>query len=356
MPVLLVTGGAGFIGSNLVRRALRDPGTSVVVLDLLTYAGRRENLADLEADARLRFVQGDICDGPLVASLLREHRPDALLHLAAESHVDRSIDDASAFLRTNVGGTHALLEAARGHLREGLARDGFRFVQVSTDEVYGSLGDAGHFREDTPFAPNSPYAASKASADHFARAWHRTHGLPVVITHCSNNYGPYQFPEKLLPLMILNALEHRPLPVYGDGLQVRDWLYVDDHCDAILAAAARGVPGGTYNFGGDAERTNLSLVETLCALLEELAPAAGHAPPAGGYRSLVTFVTDRPGHDRRYAIDASHARAALGWTPAHGLDDGLRTTVRWYLDHRAWCAEVASRTYDRGRLGLGGAR
>jgi dTDP-glucose 4,6-dehydratase len=355
MPVLLITGGAGFIGSNLVHRALRDDAVTVVNLDLLTYAGNLENLRAVLHHPRHRFVQGDINDRALVDALLAEHRPDAVLHLAAESHVDRSIDDATAFLRTNVLGTHTLLDAARRYVRGGKAPAGFRYVQVSTDEVFGSLGPTGKFREDSPFAPNSPYAASKASADHLVRAWGHTHKLPVVTTHCSNNYGPYQFPEKLIPLMILNALEHRPLPVYGDGQQVRDWLYVDDHCDGLLRAALRGNPGETYNLGGDAERANLDLVETLCDLLTELAPAHGYSPPEGGYRALISFVTDRPGHDRRYAIDASHARQALGWAPSHGLESGLRATVAWYLEHRAWCRALSERVYDRTRLGTGGA-
>jgi dTDP-glucose 4,6-dehydratase len=355
MPVLLITGGAGFIGTNLVRRALRDSALTVVTLDLLTYAGRRDNLADVLGHPRHRFVHGDIADRALVDTLLREHRPDALLNLAAESHVDRSIDDATIFLRTNVLGTHALLDTARSYVASGAAPRGFRYLQVSTDEVFGSLGAEGRFSEASPFAPNSPYAASKAAADHLVRAWGHTHGLPVVTTHCSNNYGPYQFPEKLIPLMILNALEHRALPVYGDGRQVRDWLFVEDHCDALLSAALRGAPGETYALGGDSERTNLQLVQTLCDLLEGLAPAAGYTPPAGGYRALIKFVQDRPGHDRRYAIDASYAGRALGWRPRHSLDDGLRATVGWYLEHREWSQALSQGVYDRTRLGLGGA-
>lgn len=351
MTALLVTGGAGFIGANLVRRALRDDACSVVTLDLLTYAGSLDNLRDVAGHPRHRFVRGDVCDRALVEALLREHRPDAVLHLAAESHVDRSIDDATDFLRTNVLGTHAMLEAARRYVGSGAAPPGFRFVQVSTDEVFGSLGAGGRFHEGSAHAPNSPYAASKAGGDHLARAWANTYGLPVVTTHCSNNYGPYQFPEKLIPLMILNAVEHRALPVYGDGQHVRDWLYVDDHCDALLAAALRGAPGATYTLGGGAERTNLALVESLCALLDELAPAAGLRAPPGGYRALIRFVDDRPGHDRRYAVDAARARDALGWSPAHSLDAGLRATVGWYLAHRGWCD---ARAHARARLGLGG--
>ena len=355
MPVLLITGGAGFIGTNLVHCALRDEALTVVTLDLLTYAGHRDNLADVLSHPRHRFVHGDIADRALVDALLREHRPDAVLNLAAESHVDRSIDDATAFLRTNILGTHALLDAARSYVGSGHAPRGFRYLQVSTDEVFGSLGPDGRFSEASPFAPNSPYAASKAAADHLVRAWGHTYGLPVITTHCSNNYGPFQFPEKLLPLMILNALERRALPVYGDGLQVRDWLFVEDHCAGLLAAALRGVPGETYALGGDSERANLWLVQTLCDLLDELGPAAGSPPPPGGYRALITFVQDRPGHDRRYAVDASHAARALGWRPRLTLDDGLRATVRWYLEHRAWSQAVAARSDDRARLGLGGA-
>ncbi len=351
VSVLLITGGAGFIGSNLVRRALHE-GHAVVTLDLLTYAGHRESLRDVERHPQHRFVVGDIGDRALVDALLDTHRPDAVLHLAAESHVDRSIDDASAFLRTNILGTHVLLDAARRYVGTGAAPRGFRHVQVSTDEVFGSLGVDGHFAETSPFAPNSPYAASKASADHLVRAWGRTYGLPVVTTHCSNNYGPYQFPEKLIPLMILNALEHRALPVYGDGLNVRDWLFVEDHCAALLAAATRGAAGATYCLGGDGERTNLDLVNTLCGLLDELAPAAGYTPPPGGYATLKTFVRDRPGHDRRYAIDATRAHDALDWRPSRTLDAGLRETVAWYLTHRDWTDSVAKKGYDRERLGV----
>jgi dTDP-glucose 4,6-dehydratase len=350
---VLVTGGAGFIGSNFVLAAVAagGPGAKVVNLDKLTYAGNLENLADVEGAPGYVFVQGDIGDRPLVARLLAEHRPEAIVNFAAESHVDRSIDGPADFIQTNLVGTFQLLEAARAHhasLPRGEA-ERFRFVHVSTDEVYGSLGPDGAFTEESRHAPNSPYAASKAGADHLVRAYRHTYGLPVITTNCSNNYGPRQFPEKLIPLVILNALEHKPLPVYGDGMNVRDWLFVGDHCEALRAVLARGVPGETYNVGGRSERTNLDVVHTICDLLDELVPwAAGRS-----YRSLVTFVKDRPGHDRRYAIDPGKIQRELGWAPAHGFEEGLRHTVRWYLDHRAWCARITAGTYRRERLGLG---
>ncbi len=348
MRTLLVTGGAGFIGSNFVLRALRDESFAVVTLDKLTYAGNLANLAPVSRHPRHRFVQGDICDGELVATLLRDHRVDAVINFAAESHVDRSIDAAGEFVRTNVMGTQVLLDAARRYVSTAERPGDFRYLQVSTDEVFGSLGPTGAFSETTPFAPNSPYAASKAAADHLVRAWRHTFGLATLTTHCSNNYGPLQFPEKLIPLMLLNGLEGKPLPVYGDGLNVRDWLYVEDHCDAILAVLRGGAPGATYNVGGNAERTNLEMVHALCDLLDELAPA-----PDGARRRLITHVADRPGHDRRYAIDASKIRDELRWRPAHTFSDGLRATVRWYLDHRAWCDDIHSRVYRRERIGLG---
>lgn len=348
MTTLLVTGGAGFIGSAFVRRALADPSVSVVTLDALTYAGDPDHLEGLP---RHTLVIGDIADRALVGTLLREHEPDAVVNLAAESHVDRSIDGPRAFMETNVMGTFELLEACRAWLAE-LGADGrarFRFLHVSTDEVYGSLGAGGRFTEGSPHAPNSPYAASKAAADHLVRAYAHTYGLPAVTTNCSNNYGPRQFPEKLIPLVLLNALERRPLPVYGDGGNVRDWLFVDDHCDGLLAALARGAPGRTYNLGGGAERTNLQVVHALCDLVDELRPDLG-----GGTRSLVRFVADRPGHDLRYAIDASRAEAELGWRPRHRFEEGLRETVRWYLEHRAWCERISGGVYRRDRLGLAG--
>ena len=333
----------------------------MVVLDLLTYAGSLENLRDLLDDPRLVFVRGDVADAEQLASLFSEHRPRAVVNFAAESHVDRSIDSPRPFLDTNVIGTFQLLEAARAHFAacDETTRRAFRLLQVSTDEVYGSLGASGRFTEDTPYAPNSPYAASKAAADHLVRAWHHTFGVPTIVTNCSNNYGPYQFPEKLIPLMILNALDGKPLPIYGDGGNVRDWLYVEDHCEGIWLALEHGLPGSRYNIGGANERTNLELVERLCALLEEMRPARDN--PAlrersiRDYASLRRFVTDRPGHDRRYAIDAGRIGRELGWTPRHDLENGLRRTVRWYLDHADWCTAIQRERYQRERLGLGAA-
>ncbi|HEX2164727.1 MAG TPA: dTDP-glucose 4,6-dehydratase [Thermoanaerobaculia bacterium] len=360
METLIVTGGAGFIGSSFVRLALAErPGTRVVVFDKLTYAGNLANLADVADHPGYAFVQGDIADRDDVRRLFAAHRPAAVVNFAAESHVDRSIDDASEFVRTNVGGAFELLDAARRHHRElpAAERERFRFVHVSTDEVYGSLeADDPAFNERTPYAPNSPYAASKAAADHFVRAYHETYGLPALVTNCSNNYGPYQFPEKLIPLMTINAIEGKPLPIYGDGGNVRDWIYVEDHCRGVLAALERGRPGGKYNLGGSSERTNLQVVEAICDALEAELPArANPALAAAGvasYRDLETFVADRPGHDRRYAIDDALARRELGWAPAHDFASGLAATVRWYLDHRDWCEEVESGRYRRERLGL----
>lgn len=358
MTTWIVTGGAGFIGSNFVRLLLAQSDAELVVVDKLTYAGNPMSLADLVGDARFRLVEADIADRVAVRRLFAEVRPTVVVNFAAESHVDRSIDDPGIFLETNVRGTFELLEAARRLLGEhpgGLP--GFRFLQVSTDEVYGSLGPTGRFTEITPYAPNSPYAASKAAADHLVRAYGETYGLPVLVTNCSNNYGPNQFPEKLIPLMILNALEGRDLPIYGDGGNIRDWLYVEDHCAGILEVLRRGRPGEKYNMGGDCERTNVEVVDTLCDLLEELRPAREN--PAlvrrgvPRYRDLKRFVDDRPGHDRRYAIDASKIREELGWRPRHDLDSGLRATVRWYLDNLDWCEAVQSGRYRRERLGLG---
>jgi dTDP-glucose 4,6-dehydratase len=341
---ILVTGGAGFIGSNFVLRWVEGVGSSVVNLDSLSYAGNPANLDSLKADRRHQLLQGDICDAQLVGSLLREHRPRAIVHFAAESHVDRSIVAPDAFIRTNVQGTFTLLEQAKGYWSglDEAEKGGFRFLHVSTDEVYGSLGPGDPaFSETTPYAPNSPYAASKASSDHLVRAYHHTFGLPVVTTNCSNNYGPFQFPEKLIPLMILNALEGKLLPVYGDGGNVRDWLFVEDHCSAIRAVLEKGRVGETYNIGGNSERKNLDVVTTICDLVDEMRPDAG----IGSRRKLITFVTDRPGHDRRYAINASKIARELGWLPAEQFESGLRRTVRWYLDHLSWVENVRTGSY-----------
>ena len=354
---LLVTGGAGFIGSALVRRLVATTDHRVVTVDKLTYAGNLDSLAPVAGDPRHVVERVDIVDGAAVRALFERHRPAGVLHLAAESHVDRSIDGPGDFIRTNVVGTFTLLEEARRHwlALEGAEREAFRFLHVSTDEVFGSLGDSGHFTEETPYAPNSPYSASKAGSDHLVRAWHHTYGLPVVTTNCSNNYGPYQFPEKLVPLMILNALEGKPLPVYGRGDNVRDWLFVDDHAEALALAFARGVPGETYCIGGHNERTNLDVVRAICATVDELAP-----DPAGPRERLVTFVQDRPGHDHRYAIDASKIERELGWRPRHTFEAGLRETVRWYLDNRTWWERVRSGAYradaDGDGAGYGGER
>ena len=340
---VLVTGGAGFIGSNFVLDWLAQSDEPVINLDALTYAGNRENLASLEGDARHLFVRGDIGDRALLDRLLAEHRPRALVHFAAESHVDRSIHGPGAFIKTNVEGTFSMLEATRAHWSALSAEQkaAFRFLHVSTDEVYGSLGpgDAA-FTETHPFEPNSPYSASKAASDHLVRAWHHTYGLPVLTTNCSNNYGPYHFPEKLIPLMIVNALAGKPLPVYGDGMQIRDWLYVKDHCSAIRAVLAGGRLGETYNVGGWNEKPNIEIVKTVCALLDELRPSA-----EGPYERLVTYVKDRPGHDRRYAIDARKIERELGWRPAETFETGIRKTVQWYLDHADWVAHVQSGSY-----------
>jgi dTDP-glucose 4,6-dehydratase len=341
---ILVTGGAGFIGSNFVIRWIATEATPVINVDKLTYAGNLANLDCLRANPLHSFVRGDIADRLLLRDLLERHRPRAIVNFAAESHVDRSIHAPGEFIQTNVNGSFALLEEARGLLSQlpDTERAGFRFLHVSTDEVYGSLGlnDAA-FCETTAYAPNSPYSASKAASDHLVRAYHHTYGLPTLTTNCSNNYGPYQFPEKLIPLMILNALAGKPLPVYGDGLNVRDWLYVDDHCDAIRAVLAGGRVGETYNIGGNSERTNIDVVRTLCAILDELRPDSAHCP----HERLVTYVKDRPGHDRRYAIDARKIAGELGWQPRESFESGLRKTVRWYLDHADWVEAVQTGTY-----------
>jgi dTDP-glucose 4,6-dehydratase len=350
MRTILITGGAGFIGSCLVRQIVSQRRFRVVNLDKLTYAGNLESLGAARDDPDHVFVQGDIADLDRVRSLLDEHRPAAIINLAAESHVDRSIDAPSMFVETNVVGAFQLLQAARSYW-SALAepeRSQFRFLHVSTDEVYGSLGPTGLFTETTPYAPNSPYAASKAASDHFVRAFCHTYGLPTIVTNCSNNYGPFQFPEKLIPLVTLNALEGKPLPIYGDGQNVRDWIYVEDHVDALLAALDRGRPGEVYNVGGDCPRTNLEIVEAICAVVDELRPDEGIGPR----ESLITFVEDRPGHDRRYAIDSSKARRELNWQPRQDLPSGLRKTVAWYIDNPGWVERVASGIYRRERLGL----
>jgi dTDP-glucose 4,6-dehydratase len=341
--MILVTGGAGFIGSNFVLDWLAGSEEPLLNLDALTYAGNFESLRSLAGNPRHVFVQGDICDRALVDRLLAEHRPRAVVHFAAESHVDRSIHGPGEFMHTNVTGTFTLLEAVRGYLQsqDAPAREAFRFLHVSTDEVYGSLGPGdAPFTETHPYEPNSPYSASKAASDHLVRAWHHTYGVPVLTTNCSNNYGPYHFPEKLIPLMIVNALAGKPLPVYGDGMQVRDWLYVKDHCSAIRTVLAHGRVGETYNVGGWNEMPNIEIVRTVCRLLDELRP-----DPAGPYSRLITHVTDRPGHDRRYAIDARKIERELGWRPAETFDSGIRKTVQWYLDNPEWVAHVQSGSY-----------
>jgi len=341
---VLVTGGAGFIGSNFVLNWIAKTQSAVVNLDLLTYAGNRGNLRSIEENPRHIFVRGDIGDGALVASVLREHKPQAILHFAAESHVDRSIEGPGAFIQTNVVGTFSLLEQARSYWNELSKEDkaDFRFLHVSTDEVYGTLGpDDAAFTEETPYAPNSPYAASKASSDHLVRAYFHTYGLPVLTTNCSNNYGPYQFPEKLIPLMILNALAGKPLPVYGDGLNVRDWLFVGDHCGAIREVLERGRLGETYNVGGNSERKNIDVVTTICDILDELRPDA----KIGSRRGLITYVKDRPGHDRRYAINAEKITRELGWRPEKQFESGIRETVAWFLANMDWVDDVRSGHY-----------
>jgi dTDP-glucose 4,6-dehydratase len=349
---VIVTGGAGFIGSAVIRYLLRETETHVLNLDKLTYAGNLESLEPVSRHARYHFVLGDIADRKLVERLFDEFRPDVVMNLAAESHVDRSIDGPAEFIQTNIVGTSVLLEVARAYW-SGLSaagRDTFRFHHISTDEVYGSLGQEGLFNEETAYDPSSPYSASKASSDHLVRAWHRTYGLPVIVTNCSNNYGPYQFPEKLIPLVILNALDGKPLPVYGDGGQVRDWLYVEDHARALLEVVARGRVGATYNIGGHNERTNLEVVHAICSLLDEYCPE--RPGRISSYAELIKFVEDRPGHDRRYAIDATRIKSELGWVPAETFETGLRKTVQWYLYHPGWCRNVQDGSYQRQRLGL----
>ena len=350
---ILVTGGAGFIGGCYVRQVLADSGSDlerIVNLDKLTYAGNLDSLDAIRDDPRYVFVQGDIGDREHVAALLAEHRITAVVNFAAETHVDRSIDGPRAFLDTNVVGTFELLVATLGYWKtlEGTDRDAFRFLHVSTDEVYGSLGAEGKFTETTPYDPHSPYSASKASSDHFVRAFQDTYGLPTLVTNCSNNYGPCQFPEKLIPLMFLNALEGKKLPVYGDGRNIRDWLYVEDHARALALVLSQGRTGQTYNIGGNSERTNLEVVNAICRTVDELRPGLPHAPCS----SLLTFVADRPGHDRRYAIDTTKIESELGWKPLETFETGLRRTIAWYLDHPIWVERATSGKYRRERLGL----
>ena len=350
MKKILVTGGAGFIGSNFIQLLLNQPNARVLNLDKLTYAGNLDSLQSVADHPEYSFVQADICDAGQVEQIINDYQPAALVHFAAESHVDRSIDGPAAFIQTNIIGSFNLLEAARKYWRElpDCDKAAFRLLHVSTDEVYGSLGATGLFSEQTPYAPNSPYSASKASSDHLVRAYHHTYGLPVVTTNCSNNYCPFQFPEKLIPLMILNALAGKPLPVYGDGMQVRDWLYVTDHCQAILTVLATGKCGETYNIGGHNEMPNIRIVQTICRILDELRPRADGKP----YADQIAYVADRPGHDRRYAIDAGKIGRELGWQPQETFDTGIQKTVQWYLANPEWCERVTSGKYRQERLGI----
>ena len=347
---VFVTGGAGFIGSAVIRHLIANTERSVVNIDKLTYAGNLETLKSVEESKRYTFEKVDICDRSEMDRLFREHQPSAIMHLAAESHVDRSIDGPALFIHTNVIGTYTLLEAARAYWNEldHEMREGFRFHHVSTDEVYGSLGDEGLFTEETSYKPNSPYSASKASSDHLVRAWHHTYGLPVVTSNCSNNYGPYQFPEKLIPLIVLNALEGKPLPIYGKGENIRDWLYVDDHARALCLIMETGLPGEAYNVGGNNEETNLAVVQEICNAMDKIIPRQ-----QGSYQELITYVADRPGHDQRYAIDASKIERELGWSPTETFESGLRKTVEWYLENRGWAERATADNYSRERLGTG---
>ncbi len=350
MKTFFVTGGAGFIGGNFIHSLMKTNQAKVINYDKLTYAGNLDTLVSVEKNPHYTFEQGDICDKSRLRNLFKRYEIDAVVHFAAESHVDRSIEAPGDFIQTNMVGTYELLEVIRWYWQELSAsrKNSFRFLHVSTDEVYGSLGEADLFTEETAYAPNSPYAASKASSDHLVRAYHKTFNLPVLTTNCSNNYGPYQFPEKLLPLMITKALSGKPLPVYGDGKQIRDWLYVEDHCRAILEVLEKGTIGQVYNIGGHNEKTNLDVVQTLCHILDEMMPDSPHRP----HENLISFVEDRPGHDRRYAIDASKIQNQLGWVPQESFETGLRKTVRWYLDNNNWTERVLSGAYQGERLGL----
>ena len=348
---IIVTGGAGFIGSAVIRHIIKHTNNQVLNIDKLTYAGNLESLVDVEDNPRYSFKQIDICDAEAVGQVFDDFQPDLIMHLAAESHVDRSIDGPAEFINTNIVGTYTLLEAARKYWQslDDNKKSTFRFHHISTDEVYGDLeGTTDLFTETTPYAPSSPYSASKASSDHLVRAWYRTYGLPVVITNCSNNYGPYHFPEKLIPLVILNALDGKPLPIYGKGDQIRDWLYVEDHARALYKVVTEGTIGETYNIGGHNEKQNIEVVRTICAILDELKPQSNGQP----YESLITFVTDRPGHDVRYAIDATKIKNDLGWTPEETFDTGIRKTVEWYLNNLEWCRRVQDGSYQRERLGV----
>ncbi len=350
MKTILVTGGAGFIGSNLVRHLIQHTTYNVLNVDKLTYSGNLDSLADVAENERYSFEQADICEVQEISALFEKYQPDYVMHLAAESHVDRSIDGPAEFLNTNILGTFTLLEAARAYWENlsGTRKEAFRFLHISTDEVFGSLGSSGYFTEETSYKPNSPYSASKASSDHLVRAWFHTYGLPTVITNCSNNYGPYQFPEKLIPVVLLKALKGEAIPVYGKGENIRDWLYVEDHVTALISALERGENGETYNIGGSAERTNLDLVKTICNILNELKPNT----VIGDYKKLITFVKDRPGHDLRYAIDSSKIQNELNWKPAKTLEAGLRETVNWYLENRDWWERILSGAYRLERIGL----
>ena len=348
---LLITGGAGFIGSAVIRHIIQNTENEILNIDKLTYAGNLESLKEIEQDPKYQFKQIDICDTEQITAAIEEFQPNAIMHLAAESHVDRSIDGPAAFIQTNIVGTYTLLEAARKYWvnLDKNAKQNFRFHHISTDEVYGDLeGTTDLFTETTSYAPSSPYSASKASSDHLVRAWHRTYGLPVIVTNCSNNYGPYHFPEKLIPLVILNALDAKPLPVYGNGQQIRDWLYVEDHACALYKVVTEGVVGETYNIGGHNEKQNIEVVQTICTILDELKPQVGGQP----YESLITFVKDRPGHDLRYAIDATKIKNELGWTPTETFETGIRKTVEWYLNNLEWCRRVQDGSYQRERLGV----
>jgi len=351
MKKLIVTGGAGFIGSNFIHYLLKNTSIKILNLDILSYAGNLESLASIEKHQNYQFCQGDIGDATLIKKLLAEFQPDGIVNFAAESHVDRSIDNPAAFLQTNVMGTFNLLQQSKDYWQNlsTTEKEAFRFLHVSTDEVYGSLGAKGLFHEQSPYAPNSPYSASKAASDHLVRSWFHTYGFPVLTTNCSNNYGPYQFPEKLIPLFVLNALDGQNLPIYGDGSNIRDWLYVDDHCSAILRVLEAGKIGEVYNVGGNSEKTNLQVIDTLCTILDELKPAAN----GKSYQTLKVYVNDRPGHDQRYAIDATKLKKELNWQPAETFETGLKRTIEWYLANLDWCAHVKDGSYQGQRLGLG---